>query len=241
MLSWWRSRKQGPGGDESTAFGRDSGTIPCIYRGEDGESVAAFSVVASTPGILPDQNPDWYFNTVITVTGPGYNPGIDSRGTVNVIGFTQVPAEDEDLVPVRFDGITLARLRIQNAEHPAAIVDENDNYKSLVSGFGGDYTILVADRRESMIGEFQNALIAIRPYRNFMLAKSETVIPSGGSGTASLWYGYAGDESLADTQEDVTVWLDWAESGESISENKEIFIQWFPEFQGWRVVGAECE
>lgn len=237
MLAWYRSRNTGAGSASASGTARDAGTMPCIYLGASGNSAAAFTPVTAyyaSNAVLPDQNPDWYANPVINVSGPGVTAG--ARG----IGFLQAPAQHNDLVSVRFAGVTLARLKVQKAAHRAALIDTGNSGKSLISSYAGDYKIIHADFSGAMIGEYQNALIEMAPHNPVMIGKADSNINAAASGTVSLWRGTTGID-LADTGDNVTAWLDWAEGGEKVSAGKEVWIRWFSEEQIWRIIGAECE
>lgn len=60
-------------------------------------------------------------------------------------------------------------------------------------------------------------------------------ITSGGSGEVTF---YSGTSADSETQ---TAYLNWAEGGESISQNKECFVEWFEDEEKWVITGAECE
>lgn len=74
-----------------------------------------------------------------------------------------------------------------------------------------------------------------------MAVADEDLLPSvvAASGTVSIWQ--QGDPfGLADTGEDVEVWLDWVHGGEMISLGTKMYIDYFADGR-WRPIAADCE
>lgn len=68
------------------------------------------------------------------------------------------------------------------------------------------------------------------------LAKSDSTITAGSSGTVSIY-----SDPSTDSGDNVTAWADWMDGGQDISSGKELLIMWFPGENKWRIIGAECE
>ena len=73
--------------------------------------------------------------------------------------------------------------------------------------------------------------------RRVELAIADGTITAGSSGTADIWDGY--EASPVDTGVSVTVYHNWMDGGQDISDGKKMIIKQFGDI--WRVIAVECE
>ena len=233
MVQWWKTNRgslsRGLGAD---VYGSDAGSFRAIYYGASSASVAAYTPVRlfSSNNLKPDVNPEWYSNTNLSVIGPGC-----LEQYVNDVAITQTSAEHTDLIPVRTSGSTLARLKLLKNDHPAARIDDDEQGKTLVSDWSGQFVIKFADR--SNIGSFQNALVNFEFYNPIYLATAVSDITWGTAGDVEIWAG----NPRYNTGDSVLAWLDWIHGEEDISAGKALYIVFCPIHARWYILGAACE
>lgn len=126
-------------------------------------------------------------------------------------------------------GVTVTQITVNHADHDRVDVDTAGGSK-LVSQFYGAGQILY---KESGTGT-KWAVIRIGEFvAPMMKAVADGSITAGSSGTAVVQINGSGSESI-------TVYLNWMEQSQDVSDEDELLVRFFKDENKWVIIGAEC-